>query len=378
MKVLIINNEFPPVGGGAGRSSYYLARELDKLGVEVSVLTASSQEPMDLPALPNVKIHRVFSWRKSIHEAGKRGLGMFLLLGALHFLLLRPGQYDIIIYAASIPAGLISIFAPRHASIMQLHGLDVPGRDDSFQLVHTLLKPINLATWRWSDIVTANSANLAASAKKHAPDLPLPIIYYGIDTETFRPGPARPATKPFRVIGISRLIKLKGFQYLIQAMKDLPAEEFQLTIVGKGSYEPELQALTDDLGLRDRITFAGFHSHEALPGYLHDADLFVLPSYGDSYASAFLEAMACGIPVIGAAAGGACELIRHGENGWLVPPHDSTAITEAVRTLAAGETLRCRMAQTALEEVHRERSWTAYGKNHYELCQQVLARRANR
>jgi L-malate glycosyltransferase len=377
MKLLIVNNEFPPVGGGAGRTTYYLARELSKLGIEVSILTTTSSVPMDLPALPGVKIHRVFSWRKSIHEAGKRGIAMFVLLGTLRFALLNPKKYDLVYYFSSIPSGLLSILAPHSPSILSLRGLDVPGRDkDSFSLIHTLLKPINLRTWHWADVVTASSANLAETAKLSAPDLPILVCYNGIDTDTFYSVTGVGAWsegKPFQIIGVSRLIKLKGFQYLIQAMCDLPPDQFQLTLVGKGNYEPELQALTDQLGIRDRVTFAGFHGHETLPDLLRQADLFVLPSYGDSYATAFLEAMACGVPVVGANAGGAPELIKHGKNGWLVPPHDPSALAEAIRTLASNKELRCQISQRALEDIYREHSWEAYARQQMELCKQVLA-----
>ena len=378
MKLLIVNNEFPPTGGGAGRTTYYLARELVKLGHEVSILTSTSPELLDLPSLQGVKVHRVFSWRKSVQEAGKRGILMFLLLGSLRFIsLLLTNRYDLVYYFSSIPAGLLSIFAPRHPSVMGLRGLDVPGRDqDSFRTIHKLLKPINLRTWRWANLVIASSANLAESARRYAPDLPITVMYNGVDTDLFYPAPTSSAHKPFRVISVSRLIKLKGFQYLIEAMSSFQPEECQLTLIGTGSYEAELRALTQQLGVEDRVTFAGYQSHAVLPEMMHQADVFVLPSYGDSYASAFLEAMACGLPVVGADVGGARELIRSGENGLLVPPHDVDAITDAIRALMRDEQLRLRLRETALQEIRDEHSWEAYGRKNAEMFAGVLGKSA--
>jgi glycosyltransferase involved in cell wall biosynthesis len=377
VKLLIVNNEFPPVGGGAGRTSYYLARELTKLGVEVSVLTSISARSLDLPELPGVKVYRVRSWRKSLHEAGKRGMGVFVLLGLARFAaLLLTHKYDLIYYFSSIPAGLLSVIAPRHPSIVGLRGLDVPGRDsDSFSLIHTLLKPINLRTWRWADAITASSVNLAESARRYTPDLSFHVVYNGIDTDVFYPAPPRATYQPFRIVAVSRLIKLKGFQYLIEAMREFRPDEAQLTIIGHGSYEAELRALADTHSLNDRVTFAGFQDHTLLPESLRQSDMFALPSYGDSYASAFLEAMACGVPVVGADCGGARELIRHGENGWLVPPHSVPALVEAIRTLKADDALRLRLRQAALEDIERDHSWEAYARRTLELCQSVLQRR---
>lgn len=378
MKLLIVNNEFPPAGGGAGRTTYYLARELTKLGHEVSILTSTCPAVLDVPPLPGVRIHRVFSWRKSIHESGKRGIAMFLLLGGLRFIsLLLTQRYDLIYYFSSIPAGLLSVVAPQHPSIIGLRGLDVPGRDqDSFNLIHALLKPINLRTWQWASLVTASSANLAETARRSVPNLSITVMYNGVDTDIFFP-PAQTAKQaPFHIVGISRLIKLKGFQYVIEAMSSFAPEECHLTLIGKGSYEPELRALVERLGVGDRVTFAGYQSHAVIPELMRKADAFVLPSYADSYASAFLEAMACGLPVIGADSGGARELIRHGENGLLVPTHDVRALAEAIRTLMRDEPLRVRLRETALQEIREEHSWAAYGLRNAEMFEAILEQHA--
>jgi glycosyltransferase involved in cell wall biosynthesis len=377
LRLLIVNNEFPPTGGGAGRTSYYLARELVKLGVDVSVLTSTSPQRADLPPLSGVKIYRVFSWRESVHEAGKRGILIFLLLGSLRFIsLLLTNRYDLIYYFSSIPSGLLSILAPNHTSIMGLRGLDVPGRDnDSFRLIHTLLKPINLRTWRRADLVTASSVNLAESARQWVPDLSVVVMYNGVDTDIFYPGLLHPPNKPFQVIGVSRLVKLKGFQFLIEAMQAFSPDECHLTLIGKGSYEPELRAITEQLGLTDRVTFAGYQSHKTLPDHMRQADLFVLPSYGDSYASVFLEAMACGLPVVGADSGGARELIQHGENGLLVPTHNVEAIADAIRTVMRDDNLRGCLRDTALRGIRQEHSWAAYARKNLQLFETVLDRR---
>jgi glycosyltransferase involved in cell wall biosynthesis len=301
-------------------------------------------------------------------------LVVFLMLAGLRFMsLLLTQKYDLIYYFASIPAGLLSIFAPRHASIMGLRGLDVPGRDlDSFAAIHKLLKPLNLRTWYWANAVTASSANLAETAHQHAPDLPIEVFYNGVDESLFFPHP-HPAQRPFRIIGVSRLIKLKGFQYLIEAMSLLPAGDYHLTLVGKGSYEDELRAQVEALGLADRVTFTGYMNHQEMSVLMREMDLFVLPSYGDSYASAFLEAMASGVPVVGAATGGAMELIEHGQNGWLVPPKDVNAIVEAIQTLQADDKLRECMRDNALACIRQEHSWTAYARRHMQLFERILA-----
>lgn len=377
MHILIVNNEFPPVGGGAGRTSYYLARELQALGHQVSVLTAASNVPLDVEIPDSIRLYRVLSWRKSIHEAGKRGIAVFLLCAATRFLQLRITQrFDVVIYFSSIPAGLLSYMAPGIPSIIALRGLDVPGRDDhEFTRIHQLLRPFNVGAWQRADVVTASSKNLAASARAYANDLPIHVLYNAVDTDIFYPGKNRPAYTPFRILVASRLIKLKGIQYLVQAMAQLQSDAFHLTIIGKGDYEGALRELVAKHCLEDRITFAGHQTHDDLPESMRQSDLFVLPSYGDSYASAFLEAMACGLPIIAAESGGARELLIHQKTGWFVPPHDVDALVNAIRTLAGDNELRQHIRKTALEYIQQSSSWRTYAERYVELSELARVRR---
>jgi len=376
LRVLIINNEFPPIGGGSGLGSYYLARELAGRGVKVTVL-APQGDFEALPTLPpEVRFIPVPSWRKGIHEAGKRGIFWFLIFGGIRFLALRLKQFDVLIYYSSIPAGLLSFLKRHRREVMTLHGLDVPGRDSaSFAMLHRLLTPFNVRTWRQSAAVTTNSENLRQSALRLTPDLPIEVIPQGVDRTMFYPTPFREKPQPLIIIGAGRLIPLKGFQYLVEAMRDLPPERFQLRLIGKGAYEADLRVMVERLNLHDRVKFLGYHTQGQTADLLREADIFALPSYGDSFANTFLEAMACGVPVIGAAVGGALELITHGENGLLVPPHDAQALTTALKMLESDPDLRLRLREAGLATIERNYSWETYGWRYWELCQRIIQQR---
>ncbi len=94
-------------------------------------------------------------------------------------------------------------------------------------------------------------------------------------------------------------------------------------------------ALARELGLQDRVFFLGSYRNEELPALLRDCDLFALPSWDEAFGVVYLEALACGVPVVAADDGGAPEIVTDGADGYLVPPRDDAALAEAIARFAA-------------------------------------------
>src|SRR4029077_3721101 len=104
----------------------------------------------------------------------------------------------------------------------------------------------------------------------------------------------------------------------------------QLVAVGGGDDLPRLQKLSSELGIADRVHFLENLSREELAGFRARAAVFVLPSAGEGFGLVFLEAMAFGCPVVGAACGGITDLVVDGVNGFLVPSHDPELLAETL------------------------------------------------
>jgi glycosyltransferase involved in cell wall biosynthesis len=103
------------------------------------------------------------------------------------------------------------------------------------------------------------------------------------------------------------------------------------------------------LQLRDRIVFAGRVDHDDAARYLNAADLYVLPTLRyEGLPFSLLEAMACGLPVIASAIGGIPSVVRHGSNGWLIPPDDQRELSAAMDRLLTDR----RLAETLAEAAH--------------------------
>jgi phosphatidylinositol alpha-1,6-mannosyltransferase len=216
------------------------------------------------------------------------------------------------------------------------------------------------------------------------------LIHNGVDTDRFQPGPPEPAlverhglAGKFVLLTVGRLVPRKGIDHVLKALPQALARvpNLHYVIVGVGPYRDELEALTDSLGLRPHVTFAGRIPDEELAAYYRTCDLFLMPNRempdGDTegFGLVFLEANACGKPVIGGRAGGAVEAVRDGENGLLVDGWKPEEITEAISRLATDRALAVRIAARAIE-VARAASAHVQARSFYDLCRKVAGRPA--
>ena len=161
----------------------------------------------------------------------------------------------------------------------------------------------------------------------------------GLDGDLFRPYDRRmcrdqlglPRDKPV-LATVGALIPRKGQRFAIGALPSLP--DAILLVAGKGPDEAQLRKLAQELGVAERVRFLGPVPHNELPIVLNAADVFILPSASEGLANAWVEALACGTPVVTTPIPGATELITDPHWGRLVP-RESTAIAAAVAALLA-------------------------------------------
>lgn len=205
--------------------------------------------------------------------------------------------------------------------------------------LHNFLEP-SLSPWARRQMARATRLVCVSQAlKDHLPEYGLPldravVIPNGIDTERFAPGDAREAREALglpldaRIVGaIGNLIPVKGYELLLQAMRDVP--DALLALGGDGPERNRLEALARDLGIADRVRFLG---HQADPrAVYHAADLFAMSSRMEAFPLVALEAQSCGKPVVAFAVGGIPEAVEDGRTGRLAPPEDPAALASAIR-----------------------------------------------
>jgi phosphatidylinositol alpha-1,6-mannosyltransferase len=194
------------------------------------------------------------------------------------------------------------------------------------------------------------------------------------DTRRFRPDlDGRPTRERYGlgdcrvVLTVGRLVERKGHDLVIRALAALGGElgPVRYVIAGTGPEEGRLRRLAEELGVRDRVAFAGYVPDEDLPGLYAACDVFVMPSRAlaardgiEGFGMVFLEAGACAKPVIGGRSGGVREAVEDGVTGLLVDPHDVGELAEALRRLLQDPELRRRMGEAGRARAERlEARW---------------------
>lgn len=156
------------------------------------------------------------------------------------------------------------------------------------------------------------------------------------------------------LVAVGRLNYQKGLDLLLKAYHSVleKISNLHLTIVGDGNEEDSLKALVSNLGIRDSVTFAG---HQNNPfSFMAHADLFVSSSRWEGSPNAVLESLACGTPVVAFdSSGGTGEIIKNGENGWLVPHLTWEALSENIVDLIQSEAWKNLKAGPLLPDKHR-------------------------
>ncbi|MBF0110781.1 MAG: glycosyltransferase family 4 protein [Magnetococcales bacterium] len=187
----------------------------------------------------------------------------------------------------------------------------------------------------------------------------------GIDLERFSPGDRQGARRKLglpeedTIIGIvATLRSWKGHRYLLEAFREYRSScpdgfRSRLVVVGDGPQEERLHRQAKDLGIEDRVSFAGYQRDPV--DWLHALDVFALPSYGnEGVPQALMQAMACGLPVVSTPVGSIPEILTTEVNGLLVRPRDSGALTAALERILRDRTLAEELGRNALA-VARER-----------------------
>lgn len=379
MRLLLVNYEYPPLGGGAGNATQNTARELAALGVDVRVLTSAYRELPKSEVVDGVTVHRVRAGRRRLERSSP--FEMLLFMGAACVAALRLARSwrpDACIAFFGVPSGPVGFVLKQCCGVeyvVSLRGGDVPGfQAYDLALYHRLTGPFIRFLWRRAGAVAANSEGLRTLAQLSAPDVPVAVIANGVDTTVFRPAARREgAGDPVRLLFVGRLVRQKGLDILLRSLAGLalPAKAI-LDVVGDG---PELAALRDQaghLGLTEGVRFHGWCSREALPEHYRRADVFVLASRDEGMPNVLLEAMASGLPVVATEVAGIDELLHEGVGGVLVPTEDPGVLRDRLAELICDPGLRTRLGAAGRALVERKYSWRRSAEAYLRLVEKTL------
>ena len=373
MKIVLVSQEYPPetAHGGIASQTFLKAQGLARMGHEITVLSHSLDEQTHETFDGSVRVIRIpgfddtmtlnneevrwldYSWRVAtkLNELNVRfvlDLIDFTEWGAEGFIyLLNRTEWD------RVPC-IVHIQGPI---IMLSQKLGWPEKTSEFFRVCSFMEETCL---RLADAVYSSSQYSTDWCRrsytlKHET---IPVIHAGIDTKQFFLRDIPKAQNP-TIIFVGRITESKGVVVLFHAALKLATEipNLRLQMIGRcddGLLE-KMQSEAKAALFPDLLDSPGFITKERLPDFLSQAHVFAAPSFCEGGPGfVYLEAMACGLPVIGCEGSGVSEVIQHGKTGYLVAPKDIDATADALKAMLLDSKKRKLMSKAAQDYIYQE------------------------
>jgi glycosyltransferase involved in cell wall biosynthesis len=326
MRILVLNYEYPPLGGGAGNATCFLSKEWGKNGITADIVTTWFRGLDEISHEPdNITVYRVKSLRKKAEQSNPLEMLSYIYSAyRASIRLTAQFSYDLIISFFSIPCGLIARKLFRKCNIpyiVLLRGGDVPGfLPKEMGLMHTITMPFTKAVWKDAEKVIANSKWLQELASKTANTIKCTIdmVPNGVDTSFFNSSVNMKA-RPFVFLFTGRFVNQKNLMYLLCQFEIANTDrQAQLVLTGDGPDREKLaQKIQSSKLLTETVKLKPWSLKQELPAVYQSAHCFVNPSIDEGMPNAILEAMSCGLPVLASNIGGNNELVIHDKNGYL-------------------------------------------------------------
>lgn len=358
MNLLLINNEFPPIGGGGSTVTKYALRYLIRAGHKVTLITSSYKGLPRRETIEGAMVIRIPAVRRYKDFCSQWELVIFGV-SALFYTwgyTLRH-KVDFIQAYFAVPAGWVAWMINISRGIpyaVYFGGSDIPGANPSrYKKIYPFLTPLLKMIWRRANFLTVCSEDLARLGKEADTSQKFLVVPNGVETDRFKPID-RLSNPKVKILFIGRLIPRKGFQRVVRSLpkvRQLAQHPFEVEVVGTGAARAELDGEAEARGISDLIKYVGTVPYDQLEKAYQYADIFVLTSLSEGMPSVILEAMGCGLPVIASDVGGNNELVEEGVNGYLIRGDDIETLAVQLAKLIDNESLRKKMGQIGREKV---------------------------
>lgn len=375
MNLLLINYEYPPIGGGAGNATMFLARALQQLGHRATVLTSSFAGNRGVQHDQGVEIHRLDVRRKQSNRASVREMLSFTL-AALKVApeLARRSKAEGVIVFFSLPCGPVALRLYRECGlpyIVSLRGGDVPGLVPNITWQHWLLTPLRRQVLRSARAIVANDPGLARLSTEADP-FPVKVISNGVDCDFYHPVARQEATAgPTEVLFVGRFHHQKNLPFFLEQLAVLNAADpggWRLSLVGDGGERTTLEADVERLKIGSITRWLGWQgSKHRLRELYQQADVVVNPSFYEGMPNVVLEAMACGRPVIASNVPGNSSLVIQDQTGYLFDLGDGAALQAALRQVKDRSGYVRTLGMNGRRRVEKEFSWGRAASSYLQL-----------
>ncbi|MBU4332090.1 glycosyltransferase family 4 protein [Patescibacteria group bacterium] len=373
MKIAIITSTFPPYRGGIGNVAYQEARELARLGNQVTIFTPRYDTTQDkVQKVDGLIVKRLFSLLKFGNAA------------FLPQLLWSLGDFNVWylhypFFGGAEIVWLLKKFKKSKKIIIRYH-MDVVGRGSlefffnahSRYIMPKIIKSADRVIVSSYDYAHhSNIKELISGNQKKFTEIP-----FGVDLKSFIPsskddlfldelGVAAEDKIAMFIGTLDKAHYFKGVEILLQAFSLLEDRPYKLVIVGEGDLRSHYEKMAEKLGITKKVIFAGAPSDRDLPAFYNIADVVVLPSIdkSEAFGLVLIEAMACAKPVIASDLAGVRSVVEDGVNGFLVKPKNTGELANRIDYVLSNIETAKQMGGRGREKVERVYNWERVGQD---------------
>jgi len=352
LRILVLNYEYPPVGGGGGAVSRQVARHLAGRGHDVGVQTAHWGDLAKAETVGGVAIRRHFAFRRRKDRCSVPEMVLFILTGIWPtWRRIRRERPDLLHVHFAVPTGLLAWVLHKLTGVpyvLTAHLGDVPGgvpeqTDHWFRWI----KPLTRLVWNRAAGATAVSEfvrHLAEASYR----VPVRTLRNGVALPDLKEGQLEPHQPP-RLMFAGRFNPQKNLLFLVEVLRILKPVPWSCRLIGDGPEMPMVKTAIAEADLEDRVVLTGWVSPAEVDDALASSDILLIPSHSEGLPVVAAKALAFGLAVVGSDIGGLRDVVVHDQNGWLLDHGDAEAFADGL-----GQLLRDSERLAAMRAASRE------------------------
>ena len=373
MNLLLVNYEYPPIGGGASNATFSLGRAFCRMGINTVVLTSSFADLRGYRDEEGLQVYRVPVLRRSIDRARIMEMMLFPAAAAIRAdRLVRKHGIQRTMAFFTLPSGALGYWMKKRHGIpyvILLRGGEVPGWAPELERIHRITRPIRRLILRNASAIIANDDGLANRSMAADP-YPVGVIPNGVDTDYFAPAKHEPHIDGFHILFAGRFVVEKNLFYLLDQCSKLKSAfpgKVSLRMVGDGPQREELETYAAKVGLEGSVTWYGWTNKDQLRGLYATSSCFVNPSLYEGMPNTVLEAMASGLPVVASDIPGNNTLIKDGQNGYIFDLKKPDACFDALAKIARDPEGASTMGDRGRRRAVKSYSWDSIAERFIRL-----------